>query len=112
MRLHLAKRICFSALLILILFLQLSAQDLAMGVEGESSADPIGIDPIEYLTTWNFNNLPEVERREYYKETLRPDGTKLREYWIHAVDREIEIAQESSSPRGPTTGRYRGLLSG
>lgn len=87
-----AIRICLSALFILIQIAHLSGQKLAMGVVGESSAEAIGIDPIEYLRTWNFNNLAAAERSRYYKETDLPDGTKLREYWIDAVDREIEIA--------------------
>ncbi|MBI3027734.1 multicopper oxidase domain-containing protein [Candidatus Woesearchaeota archaeon] len=47
---------------------------------------------MEYLTAWNFNNLPPEERSKYYKETKRADGSLLREYWIYAEDKEIEIA--------------------
>ena len=49
-------------------------------------------DPTAYLRSWNFSHLPEAERARFYRETLRPDGTRLREYEIFAVDREIEIA--------------------
>ena len=49
-------------------------------------------DPSEFLSTWNFNNLPADERSKYYKETKFPNGTTLREYWIYAEDKEIEIA--------------------
>ncbi|MBI2559133.1 multicopper oxidase domain-containing protein [Candidatus Woesearchaeota archaeon] len=49
-------------------------------------------DPIEYLSTWNYNHLPANERSKYYRETKRADGSLLREYWIYAEDKEIEIA--------------------
>ena len=51
-----------------------------------------GFDPTNYLTAWNFNNLPEEERKKYYKETELENGRILREYWIYAEDKEIEIA--------------------
>lgn len=63
-----------------------------MGLVGEVADDAIGIDPTEYLTSWNFSNLPAEERSRYYKETRLDDGRLLREYWIHALDRDIEIA--------------------
>jgi FtsP/CotA-like multicopper oxidase with cupredoxin domain len=62
----------------------------ALGVVGE--ADTEIFDPRAYLTSFNFSHLPEPERSRYYRETLRPDGSRLREYEIFAVDREIEIA--------------------
>lgn len=49
-------------------------------------------DPVRFLRTFNFSHLPDEERRQFYRETLRPDGTRLREYELYAVDREIEIA--------------------
>jgi FtsP/CotA-like multicopper oxidase with cupredoxin domain len=49
-------------------------------------------DPMAFLRSWNFAHLPPAERQMVYRETPRPDGTRLREYEIHAVDREIEIA--------------------
>lgn len=67
---------------------QQTAQE-KFGVVGDYSDD---FDPTEYLTTWNFNNLPAEERKKYYKETKRPDGSLLREYWINVEDKEIEIA--------------------
>jgi manganese oxidase len=62
----------------------------ALGVVGE--ADTEIFDPRAYLTSFNFSHLPEPERSRYYRETPRPDGSKLREYEIFAVDREIEVA--------------------
>lgn len=69
--------------------LQQIAQE-QMGVVGEVTSKDF--DPMEFLTTWNFNNLPFEERKKYYKETKLPDGRTLREYWIYAEDKEIEIA--------------------
>lgn len=57
-----------------------------------SRVAPEVFDPRKFLTTWNFNDLPPEERKKYYRETKRPDGRLLREYWFTAVDREIEIA--------------------
>ena len=34
-------------------------QGLGMGTVGLTDSGAIGIDPTEYLTTWNFNNLPK-----------------------------------------------------
>jgi FtsP/CotA-like multicopper oxidase with cupredoxin domain len=62
----------------------------ALGVVGE--ADTKIFDPRSYLTSFNFSHLPEPERSRFYRETVRPDGSHLREYEIFAVDREIEIA--------------------
>src|SRR5262245_58904532 len=62
----------------------------ALGVVGE--ADTQIFDPRSYLTSFNFSHLPEPERSRFYRETVRPDGSRLREYEIFAVDREIEIA--------------------
>ena len=71
--------------------LQQIAQENA-GMVGQVGEDAIGIDPTEYLTTWNFNNLPPEERSKYYKETKRKDGSLIREYWFFVEDREIEVA--------------------
>ena len=68
---------------------QRSAQG-SVGVIGEFQDDEF--EPMEYLTAWNFNNLPEKEKAKYYKEAKRLDGSLLREYWISAEDKEIEIA--------------------
>ncbi|MCH7492198.1 multicopper oxidase domain-containing protein [Patescibacteria group bacterium] len=61
-----------------------------MGMIGEVATDDF--DPTEFLTTWNFNNLPPEEREKFYKESRLPDGRLLREYWFIAEDKEIEIA--------------------
>jgi FtsP/CotA-like multicopper oxidase with cupredoxin domain len=50
------------------------------------------INPSTYLTTWNFSNLPAAQRAEYYKQTLLPDGTMKREYWITAALKTITLA--------------------
>jgi FtsP/CotA-like multicopper oxidase with cupredoxin domain len=63
-----------------------------MGVVGSVSDDAIGIDPRDYLTSFNFSHLAPAERARRYRETALPGGRTLREYWITAVDREIEIA--------------------
>ncbi|HLD87668.1 MAG TPA: multicopper oxidase domain-containing protein [Candidatus Nanoarchaeia archaeon] len=68
---------------------QQSSQE-AMGTSGAYGND--GFDPMAYLSTWNYNNLPLDERSKFYKETKRDDGSLLREYWIEAKDKEIEIA--------------------
>ncbi len=49
-------------------------------------------DPYAYLKTWNFNNLPPEERKKYYLESKLSDNTTLREYWIYASDKKIEVA--------------------
>lgn len=61
-----------------------------MGTKGELATKDF--DPMEYLTTWNFNNLPPEERRRFYRESTLADGRTLREYWFYAVDKEIEVA--------------------
>ena len=61
-----------------------------MGTVGRVTSDAIR--PGAFLRAWNFSDLPESERSQRYRETLRPDGTRLREYEIYAVEREIEIA--------------------
>jgi len=80
-----------------------------MGTVGVIGENPIGIDPVEYLTTWNFNNLPEAERSRYYRETPKADGTLLREYWITAVEgRDIEIAPGVLFPAWSYNGQVPG----
>ncbi len=69
-----------------------------LGTVGEISPDPY-FDPVKHLTTWNAALLPgEIPAREgwdpnlFYRESKRPDGSRLREYQFVAVDREIEFA--------------------
>jgi FtsP/CotA-like multicopper oxidase with cupredoxin domain len=77
-----------------------------MGPVGRISPD--GFNPTAYLRTWNFSHLPSEERRRYYRETPRPDGTLLREYQIVAVDREIEIAPGVFFPAWTFNGQVPG----
>ena len=69
--------------------LQTTAQE-RMGIVGHYSDD--GFDPMVFLTTWNFNSLPDEERAKVYRETSLENGSLLREYWITAMDKEIEVA--------------------
>lgn len=62
----------------------------ALGTVG--SVDKTIFDPVRFLRSFNFSHLPDEERRRFYRETPRPDGSFLREYELYAVDREIEIA--------------------
>ena len=61
-----------------------------IGPTGEYQTDDF--DPTEFLTTWNFNNLPAEERAKFYKETQLPNGALLREYNFFIEDKEIEVA--------------------
>jgi FtsP/CotA-like multicopper oxidase with cupredoxin domain len=65
-------------------------------------------DPTAFLRTWNFSDLPPAERARYYREERRPDGTRLREFQIVAVDREIEIAPGVYFPAWTFNGRVPG----
>ncbi len=84
---------------------QQTAQE-KFGVTGEYTSKDF--DPTEFLTTWNFNNLPQEERKKYYKETKRPDGSLLREYWINVEDKEIEIAPGVFFPAWTYNGQVPG----
>jgi FtsP/CotA-like multicopper oxidase with cupredoxin domain len=77
-----------------------------MGTVG--SVDTSAFDPLTYLRSWNFSNLPEGERARFYRETPRPDGTLLREYEFYAVDREIEIAPGIFFPAWTYNGQVPG----
>ena len=85
--------------------LQQTAQE-RIGVLGKYTANDF--DPTKFLTTWNFNNLAPEERGKYYKETKLPNGTTLREYWIHAEDKEIEIAPGVFFPAWTYNGQVPG----
>lgn len=61
----------------------------AIGSQGEFETDTF--DPTEFLTTWNFNNLPPDERKKFYKETPLGGGRLLREYSFIASDEKVEI---------------------
>jgi FtsP/CotA-like multicopper oxidase with cupredoxin domain len=84
-----------------------SAHDAhAMGTIGRVSTDIF--DPAAYLRAWNFSDVPAGRRDAVYQETRRPDGTWLREYQIHAVDREIEIAPGLFFPAWTYNGQVPG----
>jgi FtsP/CotA-like multicopper oxidase with cupredoxin domain len=78
----------------------------AMGTVGRVS--PERFDPMVYLRSWNFSHLPESERKTFYQETRRPDGTLLREYHFVAVDRELEIAPGVFYPAWTYNGQVPG----
>ena len=78
----------------------------AMGTVGRVSKETF--DPVAYLRSWNFSDLPPAERDKYYRETPRPDGTLLREYEIFAVDRDIEIAPGMFFPAWTFNGHVPG----
>ena len=70
--------------------------------------DTAVFDPARFLRSWNFSDLPPAERSRYYRETVRPDGTLLREYEIFSVDREIEIAPGVFYPAWTYNGQVPG----
>ena len=76
------------------------------GPVGRASLDIFN--PSVFLRTWNFSDKPEAERRRYYRETPRPDGSLLREYELVAVDREIEIAPGVYFPAWTFNGQVPG----
>ena len=78
----------------------------AAGVVGR--VDTSTFDPSRFLRSWNFSDLPAAERSEYYQESELPDGTKLREYKLVAVDREIEIAPGVFFPAWTYNGQVPG----
>ncbi len=78
----------------------------SMGTVGRVSKETF--DPVRYLRSWNFSDLPPAEREKYYRETPRPDGTLLREYEIFAVDRDVEIAPGMFFPAWTYNGHVPG----
>lgn len=78
------------------------------GMVGEVGKNAIGIDPMEFLTTWNFNNLPEQERKNYYEESKGEDGSLLREYWLYTEDKNIEVAPGIFFPAWTYNGQVPG----
>lgn len=84
---------------------QLTAQ-AAIGAVGDISTEEL--DPMRFLTSWNFNNLPSAERAKVYRETRQSDGTLLREYWITAEDKDIEIAPGVTFPAWTYNGQVPG----
>jgi FtsP/CotA-like multicopper oxidase with cupredoxin domain len=78
----------------------------ALGTVGRASTDVF--DPAVFLRSWNFSELPAGQRERFYRETPRPDGTRLREYNIFAVDREIEVAPGVFYPAWTYNGQVPG----
>ena len=78
----------------------------ALGTVG--SIDTSLFNPDAYLRSFNFSHLPPESRARYYRETPREDGTRLREYEIFAVDREIEIAPGVKFPAWTYNGEVPG----
>ena len=78
----------------------------AMGTVGRVAQ--AGLNPTMFLRSWNFSELPPEERRKFYRETPRPDGTLLREYDIFAIDKEIEIAPGLFFPAWTFNGQVPG----
>ena len=72
------------------------------------TADLTRFNPSDFLRASNFSNLPAHDRSRYYRETPRPDGSRLREYEIIAVDREIEIAPGVFFPAWTFNGQVPG----
>ncbi len=87
------------------LALQQTAQE-SIGATGEYESDDFN--PTEFLTTWNFNNLPRDERARFYKETLLPNGSLLREYKFFTEDKEIEVAPGVFYPAWTYNGQVPG----
>jgi manganese oxidase len=85
--------------------LQQTAQE-NIGATGEYQSDDF--DPTEFLTTWNFNNLPQEKRAKVYRETRLRDGTMLREYTFIAQDEEIEVAPGVFFPAWTYNGQVPG----
>jgi FtsP/CotA-like multicopper oxidase with cupredoxin domain len=84
------------------------------GSHGGHVMGPVGrvdtsrFNPARFLRAWNFSDLPAPERARFYRETPRPDGSLFREYEIHAVDREIEIAPGVYFPAWTYNGQVPG----
>ena len=78
----------------------------AMGTVGRVTSD--AVNPAAFVRAWNFSDVPTQSRAKWYRETLRPDGTRLREYDLYAVDREIEIAPGLKFPAWTYNGQVPG----
>ncbi|MEE8368935.1 MAG: multicopper oxidase domain-containing protein, partial [Thermoanaerobaculia bacterium] len=85
---------------------QIAKPHQGLGTVGQVSSPAFG--PGDFLRTWNFSNLPPTERSRFYRETALDDGSLLREYEIHAVDREIEIAPGIFFPAWTYNGQVPG----
>lgn len=77
-----------------------------MGPVGRVSTE--SFDPAAFTRAWNFSHMPAEAREGFYRETVRQDGTRLREYQLVAVDREIEIAPGIFFPAWTFNGQVPG----
>jgi manganese oxidase len=81
-------------------------QNHSMGTVGHVPTD--AFNPTTYLRAWNFSDLAPDDRARVYKETMRPDGSLLREYEIYAADRDVEIAPGIFFPAWTFNGQVPG----
>jgi FtsP/CotA-like multicopper oxidase with cupredoxin domain len=77
-----------------------------MGTVG--AIDTEYFDPMAFLRAANFSDREPIERERFYRETPKADGTLLREYDLHAVDREVEIAPGVFFPAWTYNGQVPG----
>jgi len=77
-----------------------------LGTVGRVPTD--AFNPTSFLRSWNFADRPDEQRPAFYRETPRPDGTMLREYQLHSVDRDIEIAPGLFFPAWTFNGQVPG----
>jgi manganese oxidase len=78
----------------------------AMGAVGRVTSNIFN--PTAFLRAWNFSDLSDERRPNFYRESLRPDGSLLREYQLVAIDREIEIAPGVFFPAWTYNGQVPG----
>ncbi len=85
-----------------------------LGTVGEVARDEY-FDPVAYLTSWNTAPMPRKvperdgwDSNQFYRETKRSEGTRLREYQFIAIDREIEIAPGLYFPAWTYNGQVPG----
>ena len=78
----------------------------AMGSVGRVTSNIFN--PTTFLRAWNFSDVADERRKSLYRESLRPDGSLLREYQLVAIDREIEIAPGVFFPAWTYNGQVPG----
>lgn len=85
-----------------------AAHGHAMGPVGRVKPSSETFDPAGFLRAWNFSELSPENRARFYRETLRADGSRLRDYELYTVDREIEIAPGLFFPAWTFNGQVPG----
>ncbi len=84
-------------------------QNLAQAAIGPNGKYKTGdFDALKFLSTWNFNNLPDAERAKFYKESKLENGTLLREYWFNVEETTIEVAPGVFYPAWSYNGQVPG----